>query len=312
MDDFPERWKQLTFEGVKQMYSVGQFIEKRYGHLFSGDSREVQVKTSHRRRCIMSAQCVVAAAFPPKFGFIQEGLNWQPIPVKINSTMLWDSVPCKEADKERKKVQIEGDGGQFNRNQSDFYDYIEKVSGLRIENTTRAFDIYDRLNIARNRGLPLPSWATEEVMQRLLFISENDFFFRGGTEKILKLRIGPFFKDFTRDFQNRWSTKKFLVYSSHDVLLAMVLNALNQYEPRHLVKYGSVIFFEQHILVGSNSNDYDDKHFIKIFYLKDSEKNRLVELKACPNAVEQTCSQKRFIQGLSHLIINNWTEECGN
>lgn len=307
--DWPEGWNQLTLQGKKQMYSVGSFIRKRYPSIISGDPSEVRVRSSHRKRCISSTLSLLAGAFVPQTGkLIREDLEWQPIPFKINNSMLWDSAYCREVLRESRKLLTIGEEADFNLENQKFYDFINKVSGSPIVNTTiHASKLFTRLIIAQKRGVSLPVWVTDDVLARLKAVSEKSFFFNGATEKLQKLRSGLLLQDILKDFKNHWSTKKLLIYSTHDGILSILLHALNLYDPPFIIEFGATIIFELH------RESPSTEAFVRMFFLRNTEKKSAEELPItrCQGHLTK-CYLSVFEDVTNHLKIENWDRECGN
>lgn len=67
-----------------RMYNVGRWIRDEYGMVIGSNYRnEVSLtQSSYADRCIMSAQALLAALYPPSAEEIfVPGLTWRPVPV---------------------------------------------------------------------------------------------------------------------------------------------------------------------------------------------------------------------------------------
>ncbi|XP_046583084.1 prostatic acid phosphatase-like [Haliotis rubra] len=85
-DTWPQRWGELTQEGMRREYELGQYLRHRYvdGGFIHGNytADEIHVLASYKDRAIMSAYCMLAGLFPPTGDQIwNPAIPWQPIPV---------------------------------------------------------------------------------------------------------------------------------------------------------------------------------------------------------------------------------------
>ncbi|XP_031627359.1 testicular acid phosphatase homolog [Contarinia nasturtii] len=81
---WPGGFGELTNEGKRQQFKLGQYFRRRY-HKLLGDkysSKKVYVHSADRDRSLMSALANLAGLFPPHAEEIwHEDIAWQPIPV---------------------------------------------------------------------------------------------------------------------------------------------------------------------------------------------------------------------------------------
>lgn len=314
----------LTEDGKLGMKSVGQQLSYHYSERLRFSSEvparsEVQVKSSDYTRCIISTQCLLYGWFPKAFPSVIPGqlpeLHPQTYPIETDKEMLWDSCPCRAAKHERLRLSKIGEEATFNREKTPFYQFLTQVSGKTVDNTTQTSNIYDRLFVAQRKGIPLPSWANDTVMAELDNIGANDFFFRGQSVKLQRLRTGRVFEDIVKHFSYSDDTIKLMVYSSHDGLLCVILNALQAYNPRHLIQYGAVIAFELYQEIHQeNCPDKLQCRHVKVFYIKDpsagKERTQII-IPGCG----QRCYLQNFRKVLNALLIYNdrqWHRECAN
>jgi lysosomal acid phosphatase len=79
-----EGWGQLTEEGKKQEYLLGQYLRSRYKSFVAENyvANEMYILSSDLDRTILSAQLCLAGMFPTPNGTQwNPQLNWQPVPV---------------------------------------------------------------------------------------------------------------------------------------------------------------------------------------------------------------------------------------
>uniref|UniRef100_A0A3Q2P2U5 Lysosomal acid phosphatase n=1 Tax=Fundulus heteroclitus TaxID=8078 RepID=A0A3Q2P2U5_FUNHE len=83
-DAWPQGFGQLSQEGMRQHYELGQFLRTRYKNFLneSYHRHEVLVRSTDYDRTLMSAEANLAGLYPPKGRqMFRPGLKWQPIPV---------------------------------------------------------------------------------------------------------------------------------------------------------------------------------------------------------------------------------------
>uniref|UniRef100_A0A452QFR4 Lysosomal acid phosphatase n=1 Tax=Ursus americanus TaxID=9643 RepID=A0A452QFR4_URSAM len=83
-DEWPQGFGQLTKEGMRQHWELGQALRQRY-HGFLNTSyhrQEVYVRSTDFDRTLMSAEANLAGLFPPNgMQRFNPNISWQPIPV---------------------------------------------------------------------------------------------------------------------------------------------------------------------------------------------------------------------------------------
>ena len=302
-------WNQLTLNGMKRMYHLGQFLAKRYSSLWSGDTNEVLVQSSQRKRCLMSTQCLVSGAFPPDVNHtIVSGLKWQPIAVFMNSSMLRESLPCPEFDREREMLREVGQEAQFNRENQQFYNFFSNVSGMPAKNAHDVYNVHDRLMLAQRRNLTLPSWATDELMASMKRIAIKDLYFRGVSWKQRRLRTGMLWGDIINRFENESGSHKFLIYSTHDGFMTILLQTLG-YVYQDLLDFGATFIIELHQETETESPFLKT---VKVFLIEDALNPvpREFTLSGCEE--ESKCDFSVLKDLVQPLFSNlHWKEECG-
>ena len=308
--EWPEGWIQTTLAGKQRLYKLGQFLKKRYPSVINEDPTEVLVRSSHGKRCLTSTRSFLAGAFPPTKQYeVYPGLKWQPIPVIIDDWLLRDPK-CPEADKERARLQASGPESTFISTHKEFYEYLTNLTGTNVPNSRVVNILRDRLRVAMDLGKTVPSWATDELMEQLLNISINEYYFRSASLKLQRLRSGVFFKDLLSQFLNSWG-KKFLVYSTHDTQVAIFMNTMNLY-PNRLVEFGSSLLFELHSDVPTTKTMYPVSDFyLKLFYLNDTYSENVTELKLPGCQLLQRCLLSNFLEAMQQVVVDDIIKECG-
>ena len=308
--EWPEGWYQETLAGKKRLFHLGQYFKRRYPIVITDDPTEVLVRSSHRKRTIMSTQSLLTGAFPPSKQYeVYPDLKWQPIPILIDDQMLREEK-CPEADIERQRLRMSDLETSFNEENKEFYQFLTERTARNVTVSNDVDAVRDRVKIAKDLNKPSPSWATDEVMEKMENISIREYYFVGRSIKQQRLRTGPFFKDLLSQFLNPWG-KKFFVYSTHDTQIAIMMNVLNSY-PNELIEFGSSLIFELHSHEPISRTKYPiDNFFVKIFYLKNTYSEELKELTPLGCDSGQNCLLSQFANALQPIILENWEHECG-
>ena len=307
--EWPEGWYQETLPGKRRLYRLGQYFRRGYPTIITNDPTEVLVRSSQRRRTIMSTQSLLAGAFPPSEQYqIYPDLKWQPIPILIDDMLREGN--CPEADIERQRLQMSDPEVIFNEENKEFYQFLTERTGRNVTVSDDVDAVRDRIKIAQDLNKASPSWATDEVMEKMENISSKEYYFAGRSIKQQRLRTGLFFKDLLSQFSNPWG-KKFLVYSTHDAQMAIMMNVMNSY-PDELIKFGSSLIFELHSHESISKTKYPvDNFFVKIFYMKNTYSKELKELTPLGCDSGQNCLLSQFANALQPIVINDWKHECG-
>ncbi|CAI5456195.1 unnamed protein product [Caenorhabditis angaria] len=282
---WPRGWNQLTNVGIEQSVKLGTFLRRRYktSVLQKFDRKQVLIRSSDADRAIETAQSVVTSIFPP---IGEQAWNtgkyryWQPIPVRTNpksdDMMLRPSkIHCPAYNRliDEEKREIEEDVDWKYRRELDAISHY-------INHTVRYSNIKDVYNILLEHynGLPFPDWILREVNGRPLLdtiveirrISRlQKFDSREKSKYMAGFLINNWIESLT-DVANRKSSKKALLYSSHDGTLSSLLYGLN-ISNHQLVPYTACVMLELHtgnkikiFLRNSTSEDPNDVHQLLI------------------------------------------------
>ncbi|OQR75078.1 lysosomal acid phosphatase-like, partial [Tropilaelaps mercedesae] len=96
---------ELTKEGCRMHFKLGDFLRAHYSNFISGDSKEIYVQSSDKNRCLDSASCHLAGMYQPTLDqrFLPN-FPWQPIPVHTRPSsddglLAPGNANCPEADR---------------------------------------------------------------------------------------------------------------------------------------------------------------------------------------------------------------------
>lgn len=321
---WPDGWGELTTAGKNRMYGVGHFLRNRYKDFLTDNPREVYVRSSGANRCLETVSLILAAAYPPKGRWVwNDNLLWQPFPIqtepRIIDGLLNPSAACPVADAELQRVRKSPEVQELNKKYSPLYDYLQRNSGANISSLIDAEQLHDTLFVEQDEGRELPEWVkTSNIMKDLKTISDLTFYYDFSTKILQKLRAGLFIKDMRMRLKyavdqkpipelgplENYSGKRLFIYSSHDSMIAAVLNLLGDFN-RIAPPYGSTIFFELHQLNQST-------HHIKALYMNDTTSGELHPLQILGCRHDGPCLLPEFFSATDDLIPEDWNIECGN
>ncbi|KAI4881045.1 hypothetical protein NFI96_030013 [Prochilodus magdalenae] len=309
---WPQGFGQLTQDGMRQHFKLGQFLRKRYmGFLSESYSRyEIAVRSTDHDRTLMSAESNLAGLYPPNGSQVfHPGLNWQPIPVhtvpKDEDRLLF--FPLKNCPRyELLKKETEKTEHFLNMTQT-YGDFLEMVRNKTGVDSTlwSIWKIYDALYCEEIHNKTRPGWVTPDVKNKLRIL--NDFSYQilfGGDQRKNKSRLqgGLLLDQIIKNFSAAANTSgqlKMIMYSAHDttiVALQEALGVFNNVQP----PYASCHILELHNDNGSVS--------VEMFYRNDSsvEKPYPITLPGCA----QRCPLEDFKRLTRSVIPVDWHEEC--
>uniref|UniRef100_A0A8D1CUS1 acid phosphatase n=1 Tax=Sus scrofa TaxID=9823 RepID=A0A8D1CUS1_PIG len=179
---WPRGLGQLTREGVHQQLELGRFLRSRYESFLSPQYRreEVYIRSTDFDRTLESAQANLAGLFPEASPGRSEA-TWQPIPVHtvpVTEDKLL-RFPTRSCPRYRELLREATEAAEYKaalEGWTDFLTRLENFTGLSLvgEPLRKAWKVLDTLICQQAHGLPLPSWASPDVLQTLAQISALD------------------------------------------------------------------------------------------------------------------------------------------
>lgn len=309
-DFFPEGRGQLTNQGKRREFQLGNVLHERYS-TFLGDfytPQSVSGLSSDYDRTKMSLQLVLAAIFPPNSEQKwNPRLNWQPIPTRYllrveDNIFLPDDCPLYLAEYNRVLESPEGKIGlsKFNN----FMRQLTEWTGKNISTPLDMYYLYHTLMAEYSLGLPLPSWTRQifpdgELLNGTVFAYD----IASSTPTLKKLYAGPYLRQVTTtmlDFVTGASEneRKLYLYSGHETNIAALLQALNLYKP-HVPAYSSSIILELH--------EIDNDYFVKVLhYLGIPSKVEELQLPGC----DVLCPLDSYLEIIDDLIPTQAELQC--
>ncbi|XP_059521883.1 testicular acid phosphatase [Myotis daubentonii] len=305
---WPRGLGQLTSEGVRQQLELGRFLRSRYEAFLSPEYRreEVYVRSTDFDRTLESAQANLGGLFP-EAGPGRPEAAWRPIPVHtvpVTEDKLL-RFPTRSCPRYHELLREATEAPEYQRaleGWTDFLAHLENCTGLSLvgEPLRRAWKVLDTLMCQRAHGLPLPSWASPDVLQTLAQISALDIGAHVGPPRAAEkaqltggILLDAILANFSR-VQRLGLPLKMVMYSAHDSTLLALQGALGLYDG-HTPPYAACLGFEFRRSLGDLDDDDEDAGnvTISLFYRNDSTGLPLsLSLPGCP----APCPLGRFRQ----------------
>ncbi|KAK7135156.1 hypothetical protein R3I93_018306 [Phoxinus phoxinus] len=313
---WPQGFGQLSKEGMKQHYELGQFLKKRYrGFLSEGyNHQEIFIRSTDLDRTLMSAQANLAGLFPPNSSeeFIP-CLKWQPIPVhtvpEAKDCLL--SFPLRDCPRYTQLMNETEKSKEFLNMTVIYKEFIEMVrekTELKTASVESVWIVYDTLACEAIHGKSPPDWVTPDVMDKLKVLKDFSYQIMFGVyERKEKCRLqGGLLLDqiiqnlLTTAAPNTTQKVKMMVYSAHDttvVALQEALNVFNGLQP----PYASCHLIELY-------QEENGTFSVEMFYRNDSTVSEpyAVSLPGC----SQRCSLQDFKDHTLDVIPQDRKKEC--
>uniref|UniRef100_A0A8C1IJJ9 Lysosomal acid phosphatase n=1 Tax=Cyprinus carpio TaxID=7962 RepID=A0A8C1IJJ9_CYPCA len=305
--DWPQGFGQLSQEGMKQHFELGQFLKKRYTGFLSEDydRHEIFIRSTDVDRTLMSAEANLAGMFPPNGSEeFNPDLKWQPIPVHtvpVDKEKLL-SFPLEDCPR---YTQLMND---IFLNMTETYKMVRNKTGLEKANIETIWSLYDTLFCEAKHGMRPPDWVTPSVMETLKMLKNFGFQILFGIYKRkekCRLQGGLLLDQIIKNLSNAAAPDskqevKMMVYSAHDttvVALQEALNVFNGLQP----PYASCHLIELH-------QEENGMFTVEMFYRNDTNVSEPypVSLPGC----SQRCPLQDFMNLTREVIPQDRDKEC--
>ncbi|XP_044540292.1 testicular acid phosphatase [Gracilinanus agilis] len=251
---WPSGLGQLTQEGVQQHLELGRFLRARYGAFLSPKYRreELYVRSTDYDRTLQSAQANLAGLFPGS----PLSPGWMPVPVHTvpatqDKLLKFRTQECPRYQRLLEETKSGEDYQRALEGWRDFLVRLGNLTGLSLAEGPlhRAWKVLDTLICQRAHRLPLPEWATPEVLGSLAQVSALDVRAHVGpprAQEKAQLSGGILLDAILANFsqaQARGLPLKMIMYSAHDSTLLALQGALGLYDGHH-PPYAACLGFE--------------------------------------------------------------------
>ncbi|XP_031627157.1 lysosomal acid phosphatase-like [Contarinia nasturtii] len=312
---WPGGFGELTNEGKRQHFKLGQYFRRRYYKLL-GDkysSKKVYVRSSNTDRTLMSALANLAGLFPPhaeeKWN---EDIAWQPIPVHTMPLNLdyalrgAEDCPRYSAALEKFKNESPELKRLLKENKENIL-YWSKMCGSNLTTIEEITQLYGILIVQKEHNKTLPDWARKAIESNgaLESIAFFKYQMKTSTKELARLWSGFLIKEMFERFAQKINStlepnRSLWIYSAHDSTIISLLNSLGVVEP-HKPPFASSVHLELY-KVG------EKEHYIQIFYRKSGEEI-LLPLNI-PNCGERCSLDQLFKLYYDIIPIRDHDTEC--
>ncbi|GMR46303.1 hypothetical protein PMAYCL1PPCAC_16498 [Pristionchus mayeri] len=300
-------WKELTNEGIKQMYDLGLWLHNRYtveNTLINSvfNKKEVLVLSTDVERALCSAQSVMASLFAPEGEFVwKRGFAWQPVPIhsygedRTDPLLKPTDFPCPAYDKlmtaDTHPLQSVAESND------QLFKELTKNTGMEV-NIKNVDDFYD-ITREMAHGLKQPDWVTDGLVDKIKefkrIVRTNEFNspvkarFRGG------YLVGDWHSRINAAANGEKKAKKAVLYSSHDGTLSALLYTLGVANDQ-LVPHAAAIIAELHREAG--------KDFVKLWYRNETSAPTSDPVQLTLPGCETSCHLATFNAIVAPLTLN--------
>jgi len=299
--EWPDGEARLVDKGRLKAKVFGEFIRKRYDYMFTNNPSEVLARSSGAQRCIDTARILSSTIT------LIPNVN-----VTVDDRLLRDPPPNCPALKVIKERAYHTDRAEdFVKKNKKLLEKVSKGAGKKVDNINDAYEIFDTLKVEKENNKTLPSWATPEIYWALNEIANTYGCVNSASEKGIALQLGLFLSDLEKqldDISAGKSSRRLLVYTTHDTKIAMLQRLLNAFNKDLPAPYAAAIVFELHedVLTGKPS--------VLSYYNYFNDEMKRIEIPAAPDSCKKQtlCPLNQFFTSLHRFMLNDKTldQEC--
>lgn len=312
---WPQGFGQLSQEGMRQHFELGQVLRKRYQGFLSEayDRHQIVVRSTDYDRTLMSAQANLAGLYPPNGSQVfRPGLEWQPIPVhtvpQVEERLL--SYPLSDCPRYKLLMNETEQSEPFlnmTETYKDFLDMVRNKTGLKTASIESVWSVHDTLFCESKHNMSAPSWVTAEVMDKLRTLKDFGFQIMFGVYKQQEksrlnggILLGQILKNMSMfSAPDPQRLLRMMMLSAHDTTIVALQSSLGLFSGMQ-PPYASCHMFELY-------QEDNGSLSVAMFYRNDSttEPYPLV-LPGCA----LFCPLEDFIRLTSPSISEDWQSEC--
>ncbi|GAB0094173.1 prostatic acid phosphatase [Sergentomyia squamirostris] len=303
-------WGQLTNDGKRQHYELGQWLRNRYRNLVNEtyDRNEVYIRSTDVERTLQSALANLAGFYPPKGHDVWlEELPWQPIPVHTvpekMDLLLASKKACPAYEYALKKKRHTDEYRELNKKFKNLYDYLSKYSGKKINSLEGVQMIYSCLLIESIHNKTLPKWTQSVYPGDMPWISAKSFSTYCSTPELARLKAGPILREILHRFRNKTEdslkpNRSLWIYSAHDTTVANLLNILGLFDPPHSPPFAACVMMEMRLI--------DNQPYISVYYKNTTAEPEAMNIPNCG----PSCPLDKMFTLYEDLLPTDWESEC--
>ncbi|XP_061571344.1 prostatic acid phosphatase-like [Cololabis saira] len=312
---WPQGLGQLSQEGMRQHFQLGQFLRTRYQNFLneSYDRHEIHVRSTDYDRTLMSAASTLAGLYPPSGRQVfMPGLKWQPVPIHTVSRreeklLLYPMKHCPLYSQLMNETRSSEEYVNVTENYEDLFKLLRNKTRSDTSDLLMMSYLYDTLYCESLHNLPAPDWVTPAIIEDLKFI--KDYVFQslfGGYKRLEKSRLqggvllGEIVKNLSKMAVPSPKRRfKMMMLSSHDTAVAALQSSLDVYNGL-TPPYAACQMIELH-------TDDDGSAWVSMFYRNDSSVPPYqLQLPGC----SLDCPLEDFVRITKPSISEDRDKEC--
>ncbi|KAM6958255.1 lysosomal acid phosphatase [Tautogolabrus adspersus] len=312
---WPQGFGQLSQEGMRQHFNLGQFFRKRYDGFLneSYERHEISVRSTDYDRTLMSAESNLAGLYPPSGQQVfRPDLVWQPIPVHTvpqseEKLLSFPRMDCPRYQLLMNETEQTEEFLNITTTYQGFIEFVRNKTGLNKTNVESVWSVYDTLFCESRHNKTAPDWVTPEVMQKLRILKDFAFKIMFGIHKHQEksrlqggVLLGEIVKNISKMAVPDPKHKlKLMMLSAHDTTVAALQSSLNVYNGRQ-PPYASCHIFELY-------KDENGSASVFMLYRNDSTVEPYpVQLPGCA----LYCPLEDFVRITKPSISDDRDKEC--
>ncbi|XP_021462619.2 lysosomal acid phosphatase isoform X1 [Oncorhynchus mykiss] len=312
---WPQGFGQLSQEGMRQHFELGQALRKRYQGFLNDtyDRREIAVRSTDYDRTLMSAEANLAGLYPPNGSQVfNPTLEWQPIPVhtvpQFEERLLSFPIPgCPRY----KILMNETEHSEKYLNVTflykDLITMIQERTGLKNTNIETVWSVYDTLFCEARHNMTAPDWVTPNIMDDLRKLKDFGFEImfevykhqeksrlQGGV--LLGSIVNNISESALPDSNRRL---KMMMLSAHDTTIVALQSSLSIFNGKQ-PPYASCHIFELY-------QEDNGSFTVAMFYRNDT---RRAPYQLAVPSCDLFCPLEDFVRLTKPSIPEDWGKEC--
>ncbi|XP_071013569.1 lysosomal acid phosphatase-like [Oncorhynchus clarkii lewisi] len=312
---WPQGFGQLSQEGMRQHFELGQALRKRYQGFLNDtyDRREIAVRSTDYDRTLMSAEANLAGLYPPNGSQVFNPiLEWQPIPVhtvpQFEERLLSFPIPgCPRY----KILMNETEHSEKYLNVTflykDLITMIQERTGLKNTNIETVWSVYDTLFCEARHNMTAPDWVTPNIMDDLRKLKDFGFEImfevykhqeksrlQGGV--LLGSIVNNISESALPDSNRRL---KMMMLSAHDTTIVALQSSLSIFNGKQ-PPYASCHIFELY-------QEDNGSFTVAMFYRNDT---RRAPYQLAVPSCDLFCPLEDFVRLTKPSIPEDWGKEC--
>lgn len=306
------RWGQLTNEGKRQHFELGQWLKRRYHSLVNEtyDPEEILIRSTDVDRALMSAQANLAGFYPPEdFDIWSPAVQWQPVPVHTTPTkedkLLYMGAKCPRYDYLLAKYMKSEAHKELKKKYKATFDYLTKYTNKTVNSFKTAQQVWGVLVIESIHQMKLPEWTKEVFPDPITEMSAIAFQTPSVLPELARLQSGPLLREVLKGCQAKVAgtmkpDRGIWMFSAHDTTVSDFLNILRVFDPPHNPPFTATVMLELRII--------KSVPHVALVYKRGvgDATGQQLEIPNCG----LYCPLAKMFQLYENVLPLNWDEEC--